>query len=62
MVEAYAQYRAALPEANWIEYRDEILDVRGRLPASTLLVAEDAGDLLGAVTYYPDATAQPHAA
>ena len=61
MVEAYTEYRSALPGAAWIEYRDEIRDVRSRLATSTLIVAEDAGSLLGAVTYYPDARLEPHA-
>ena len=61
MVEAYSEYRAALPQAVWIGYRDEIRDVRSRLSTSSLIVAEDADNLLGAVTYYPDARLEPHA-
>ncbi|MBM4442099.1 MAG: GNAT family N-acetyltransferase [Candidatus Rokubacteria bacterium] len=60
MVDAYAEYRAALPEPAWIEYRAEIRDIPSRMPASTLIVAEDAGSLLGAVTYYPDARLEGH--
>lgn len=61
MVDAYTEYRSAFPEPAWIGYRDEIRDVRSRLATSTLIVAEDAGRLLGAVTYYPDARLEPHA-
>jgi ribosomal protein S18 acetylase RimI-like enzyme len=56
MVAAYAEFRPALPPPAWQAYEDEIRDVRRRLAGSTLVVAEDAGRLLGAVTYYPDAT------
>ena len=56
MVAAYAEFRPALPPLAWQAYEDEIRDVRRRLAGSTLVVAEDAGRLLGAVTYYPDAT------
>ena len=56
MVAAYAEFRPALPPHAWQAYADEIRDVRRRLAGSTLIVAEAAGRLLGAVTYYPDAT------
>jgi len=69
MVEAYAQYMPA-PDADltseqrkvWDEYRDEIGDVRSRLAYSSLIVAEDDGEILGAVTFYPpsDGPSQNH--
>src|ERR1051326_2896324 len=56
MVAAYAEYIPPDPAPQWLAYRDEIRDVRRRLHDSTLIVAEDGGVLLGAVTYYPDAS------
>jgi ribosomal protein S18 acetylase RimI-like enzyme len=56
MVAAYAEFMPPTPVPEWRAYEDEIRDVRRRLPDATLIVAEDVGRLLGAVTYYPDAT------
>lgn len=56
MVVAYAEFTPPNPPPLWRAYEDEIRDVRSRLTAATLIVAEDAGQLVGAVTYYPDAT------
>jgi len=56
MVAAYAQFSPSLPAHAWRAYEDEIRDVRRRLAAAALIVVEDAGQLRGAVTYYPDAT------
>jgi len=55
---AYAQYGppdgtvGALADA-FEEYRREQRDVRSRLADSQLIVAEDAGRVLGTVTFYP---------
>jgi ribosomal protein S18 acetylase RimI-like enzyme len=38
------------------EYLDEIADVRSRLADAELIVAEEAGRVLGAVTFFPDGT------
>ncbi|MGH2699434.1 MAG: GNAT family N-acetyltransferase [Actinomycetota bacterium] len=57
---AYAEYMpsadAPLSEqerAAWTEYGADIIDVRARLDHSELIVAEDNGQVLGAVTFYP---------
>jgi ribosomal protein S18 acetylase RimI-like enzyme len=62
MVAAYREYvpRDAPPPLQ--DYLDEIRDVRSRLADSTLILAEDDGRILGAVTYYADAGKEPHAA
>ena len=62
MVAAYAEFMPPTPMPAWRAYEDEIRDVRRRLPDAALIVAEDAGRLLGAVTYYPDATREPNTA
>src|SRR5262249_40304196 len=61
MVQAYAEFSPPIPPPMWKEYADEIRDVRSRLAVASLIVAEDAGRLLGAVTYYPDATKESNA-
>src|SRR5262249_49452014 len=58
MADAYAQYIPPNPTGMLLAYRDDVRDVRRRLGESTLIVAEDAGALVGAVTYYPDAGAE----
>lgn len=50
---AYQQYRDLFPKAEWEGYSRDIMDVRGRLGLSELIVAERAGRLVGAVTFYP---------
>jgi len=60
MVAAYAEYLPPDPTGPWLAYREEIRDVRRRLGAATLVVAADAGRIVGAVTYYPDATQEGH--
>ncbi len=60
MVSAYAEYRPPDAPPMWQAYENEIRDVRSRLAASTLIVAEDAGRLVGAVTFYGDGTREPH--
>ena len=62
MVAAYAEFTPPNPPPVWRVYEDEIRDVRSRLAAATLIVAEDAGGLVGAVTYYPDATKETNTA
>jgi ribosomal protein S18 acetylase RimI-like enzyme len=58
MADAYAQYIPPNPTGMLLAYRDDVRDVRSRLGESTLIVAEDRGELVGAVTYYPDASAE----
>lgn len=61
MVAAYREF--VPPDAPPLlqEYLDEIRDVRSRLSDSTLILAHDGGQIVGAVTYYGDATKEPHA-
>jgi GNAT superfamily N-acetyltransferase len=69
MLAAYAQYMPEpdaelLPEerAAWDGYAEEIVDVRSRVEFSDLIVAEEDGRILGAVTFYPptDGPSQNH--
>ena len=53
--DAYQEYQASFPPEVWDGYARDIMDVRGRLDSSELIVAEHAGSLVGAVTFYPDA-------
>ena len=61
MVAAYRQFVPADAPPLLQGYIDEIRDVRSRLAESTLILAEDTGGIVGAVTYYSDATKEPHA-
>ena len=61
MVAAYEQYIPPDPRAEWLAYREEIRDVRGRQGSATLIVAEEDARILGAVTYYPDGSDDSHA-
>lgn len=54
MVAAYQEFTPPGPPAQWLHYLDEIRDVRRRLRESTLIVADDGGQIVGAVTYYAD--------
>ena len=54
--DAYQEYQASFPPEVWEGYARDIMDVRGRLDISELIVAENAGGLVGAVTFYPNAT------
>lgn len=56
MVAAYQEYIPPSPTGEFLAYREEIRDVRSRAGVATLIVAEEAGRILGAVTYYPDAS------
>lgn len=53
---ANAQYEPALPPPVYRAYLDDVLDVHSRLADSDLLVAEQDGGIVGAVTFYPDAS------
>ncbi len=50
--ESYREYSSLVPVESWESYRQDILDVRGRLRDSELIVAELDGNLVGAVTLY----------
>jgi ribosomal protein S18 acetylase RimI-like enzyme len=60
MAAAYAEYRPPSPSPMWTMYEADVRNVRGRLADSTLIVAERHGRILGAVTYYPDASKDDH--
>ncbi len=52
--DAYQEYQAYFPPEDWERYSRDIMDVRSRLDTSELIVAENAGGLVGAVTFYPN--------
>jgi GNAT superfamily N-acetyltransferase len=52
MKAAYEEYSALLPPGRWQEYQENIMDVRIRLPAADLIVAELKGVIVGAVTLF----------
>ena len=54
--DAYLEYQASFPPEVWDDYARDIMDVRSRLDTSELIVAEHAGGLVGAVTFYPNAS------
>lgn len=55
MLAAYEQYKAYMPPPAWEAYSKDLVDVGSRAEASQLIVAEQDGRLLGAVTFFPDA-------
>ena len=55
MKAAYQQYAANLSPESWEAYAENIVDVRSRLDQSVLIVAELGHEIVGAVTFYPDA-------
>ena len=54
--DAYQEYQASFPPSVLEGYARDIMDVRGRLDTSELIVAEHARGLVGAVTFYPNAS------
>ena len=56
LAEVYGAFRTHLPVDTWERYIGEIVDVRSRLGESELIVAEDAGRLVGTIALYPDAS------
>ncbi len=50
---AYQEYAASFPPGAWEGYARNIMDVRSRLGQSELIVAEQDGRFVGAVTFYP---------
>lgn len=56
LAEVYGAFRAHLPAEAWERYIGEIVDVRSRLGESELIVAEEAGRLVGTIGFYPDAS------
>src|SRR6266498_3919081 len=55
---AYRQFASAIPRAIYEPYIADILDLEPRVRAGSLLVAEQAGRLLGTITFYERANAQ----
>jgi GNAT superfamily N-acetyltransferase len=58
LLAAYREYAASLPPAVFGPYLADILDLDAREDAGRLLVAERAGRVVGAVTWYGDAAAE----
>ena len=52
--DAYQEYQANFSPDVWERYAQDIMDVRSRLDTSELIVAENSGRLVGAVTFYPN--------
>lgn len=52
--DAYQEYQDKFSPEVWERYVRDIMDVRSRFDTSELIVAENSGGLLGAVTFYPD--------
>jgi len=55
LAEVYGGFRTHLPADAWKRYIGEIVDVRGRLGESELIVAEHGGRLIATIGFYPDA-------
>ncbi len=56
MRDAYREYQTHFAPEVWEGYVRDIMDVRSRLGVADLIVAEMAGRLVGAVTFYPEAS------
>ncbi len=54
--DAYLEYQTHFPPEVWEGYVRDIMDVCSRLGVADLIVAEVAGRLSGAVTFYPEAS------
>jgi GNAT superfamily N-acetyltransferase len=61
MVAAYEEYIPPDATGEMLAYREDIGDVRSRRAHATLIVAAERARILGAVTYYPDASREGHA-
>jgi predicted N-acetyltransferase YhbS len=48
-VEAYEQYEALIPPELWERYKADLRDVAARAERATILVAEEAGTIVGAI-------------
>lgn len=60
LVESYAEFADFFPSALWAAYRRELTAVRSRLDAAELIVAVRTGELVGTVSFYPEAAADGH--
>src|SRR4051794_5155245 len=54
--DANAPYQSVLPPGAYVPYLEMVLDLEGRLDRAQLIVSETQDGLVGAVTYYADAT------
>jgi predicted N-acetyltransferase YhbS len=52
---AYGGFERQFPADSWPHYLGEVVDVRRRLRDSDLIVADDAGHVVGTVCFYPNA-------
>jgi ribosomal protein S18 acetylase RimI-like enzyme len=52
-VEAYREYAASISPEMWAAYEADLADSKARAHEAVILVAELAGDLVGAVAYFP---------
>jgi len=55
--DAYLEYEKFLPRDAWEYYLEDIMNVRGRLGAAELIVAELGGELAGTVTLFLEPSA-----
>jgi predicted N-acetyltransferase YhbS len=53
MVEAYEEYEPVIPAVFWKRYKAELRDVAGRAERAVILVAEEAGTIVGAIALHP---------
>jgi len=53
LVAAYQEYKKFVPADRWDWYRNDMMDVRGRMADSELIVAEGSKQIVGTVTLYP---------
>lgn len=54
----YGRYESVLPAEVWAYYIGDILDLDSRARTGQLIVAEQAGRIVGVVTFYPEARAE----
>ena len=60
MVEAYQQYQPVFPSKFWDGYNAELRDVATRAESAVILVAEEAGTIVGAIALHPPTDADSH--
>jgi len=57
--DAFEQYARLIPPDAWQSYLEDIMDVRGRLPESQLIVAEVDWKIVGSVTLFLNESESP---
>jgi predicted N-acetyltransferase YhbS len=55
---AYREYEPVFPPGGFEVYLSDLLDLDGRATVADLIVAERAGQVVGTVTYYDDASVE----